>query len=201
MEIQEILDKANEHGIMAISAVVEELKRRRQQSKREADAAYQAYFSDVEEREAKVKRRLEDLAQQEAGIKAKISALQPGLVDATVSGDTNAFNRLQDELADLEAQRAAVETQMQLLSSAQLPGSLELYKAAEAQCNASDEVSQRCQTELEKIKAFVREQAKVWDRLSDNLCYVTFYTSGAVDANMVKVYEHFKNHRSAENPA
>lgn len=201
MDIQEILNQAKAHGIEAVTAAAEELKRQGQQSRQEAKAACRAYFADAEEKEAKVKRRLDNLAQQEAGIKAKISAMQPGLVDATVSGDTNAFNRLQDELADLEAQRAAVATQMQLLSSAKLPGNLDLYKAAEAQCDVSDEVSQRCQTELEKIKAFVREQAKVWDRLSDNLCYVTFYTPGAADADLVKVYEHFKNHHPTENPA
>lgn len=201
MDIQEILNQAKAHGIEAVTAAAEELKRQGQQSRQEAKAACRAYFADVEKKEAKVKRRLNDLAQQEAGIKAKISAMQPGLIDATVSGDTNAFNRLQDELADMEAQRAAVATQVQLLSSAQLPGNLELYKAAEAQCDASGEVSQRCQTELEDIKAFVREQAKAWDRLSDDLRYVTFYTPGAADADLVKVYEHFKSHRPAEDPS
>lgn len=201
MDIQEILNQAKAHGIEAVTATAEELKRQDQQSRQEAKAACRAYFADVEEKEAKVKRRLADLAQQEAEIKAKINAMQPGLVNATVAGDSEAFDRIQSDLAGMEAQRAAVATQMQLLSSAQLPGNLELYKAAEAQCDASDEVSQRCQTELEKIKAFVREQAKVWDRLSDNLCYVTFYTPGAADADLVKVYEHFKNHHPTENPA
>lgn len=148
-----------------------------------------------------MKRRLADLAQQEAEIKAKISAMQPGLVSATVAGDSAAFDRIQNDLADMEAQRAAVATQIQLLSGALLPGDLMLYKAAEAQCSASGEVSQRCQTELEDIKAFVREQAKAWDRLSDDLRYVTFYTSGAADADLVKVYEHFKNHRPAGEPS
>lgn len=195
MEIQEILDRANEHGIMAISAAVEELKQRGQQSEREADAAYQAYFSDAEEREAKVKRRLDDLAQQEAGIKAKISALQPELVDATVSGDTNAFNWIQDELADLEAQRAAVATQMQLLSSAQLPGSLELYKAAEAQCDAWDKTRTQCRSELEKIRDFAREQAKVWSRLVDDMRYTSFHTPGLCCRDFTAVATHFRDHR------
>lgn len=201
MEIQEILDQANEHGIMAISAAVEELKQRGQQSRQEAKAACQAYFTDVEEKDAKVKRRLAHLVQQEAEIKAKIRAMQPGLVSATVDGDSETFDRIQSDLASMEAQRAAVATQIQLLSGAPLPGDLKLYKTAEAQCGASGEVSQRCQTELEDIKAFVREQAKAWDRLSDDLRYVTFYTPGAADADLVKVYEHFKNHHPTENPS
>lgn len=201
MEIQKILDQANEQGIVAISAAVEKLKQRRQQSEREADAAYQAYFSDVEEREVKVKRRLDDLAQQEAGIKAKISTMQPGLVNATVSGDTDTFNRIQDELASLEAQRAAVATQMQLLSSAQLPGSLALYKATEAQYDALEETLKQLQSEFNRIRDFVREQAKAWDRLSDDLRYITFHIPGGVHTNMVKVDEHFKSHRPAGEPS
>ena len=195
MDIQEILNRAKAHGIEAVTAAGEELKWQGQQSRQEVKAACQAYFTDVEEKEAKVKRRLADLAQQEAEIKAKISAMQPGLVNATVAGDSETFDRIQNDLTGMEAQRAAVATQIQLLSSAPLPGDLKLYKAAESQCGVSGEASQRCQTELEDIKDFVREQAKAWDRLSDDLRYVTFYTSGATDADMVKVYEHFKNHR------
>lgn len=201
MEIQEILDQANEHGIMAISAAVEELKQRGQQSEREADAAYRAYFSDVEAREAKVKRRLDDLAQQEAGIKAKISAMQSGLVDATVSGDTDAFNRLQNKLADLEAQRAAVATQMQLLSGAQLPGSLELYKTAEVKCDAWEKTITQWRSELEKIRDFAREQAKAWDRLVDDLHYIPFHTPGLCGRNFTEVATHFRDHRPTGGPS
>lgn len=201
MDIQEILDQAKAHGIEAVTAAVDELKRRGQQSRQEAKAACQAYFTDVEEKGAKVKRRLANLARQEAEIKAKINAMQPGLVSATVAGDSEAFDRIQNDLAGMEAQRAAVATQIQLLSGAPLHGDLKLYEAAEAQCGVSGEASQRYQTELEDIKAFVREQAKAWDRLSDDLRYVTFYTPGAADADMVKVYEHFKNHRPAGRPS
>lgn len=201
MDIQEILNQAKAHGIEAVTAAAEELKQRGQQSRQEAKAARQAYFTDVEEKDAKMKRRIAHLAQQEAEIKAKISAMQPGLVNATVAGDSEAFDRIQNDLVGMEAQRAAVATQIQLLSGAPLPGDLKLYKAAETQCGDSDEVTQRCQTELEDIKAFVREQAKAWDRLSDDLRYVTFYTPGAADADLVKVYEHFKNHRPAKYPS
>ncbi len=201
MDIQEILNQAKTYGIEAITAAVDELKRRDQQSRQEVKSACQAYFTDVEEKEAKVKQRIADLARQEAEFKAKISAMQPGLVSATVAGDSETFERIQNALAGVEAQRAAVATQIQLLSGAPLPGDLKLYKAAEAQCGVSGEASQRYQTELEDIKAFVREQAKAWDRLSDDLRYVTFYTSGVADADLVKVYEHFKNHRPAEDPS
>jgi len=195
VEIQKILDQANEHGIVAISAAVEDLKQQKEQSWQESSAACQAYFADVKEREDKVKRRLDDLARQETGIKAKISAMQPGLVNTTVSGATAAFNRIQEELASLEAQRAAVATQMQLLSSAPMPGNLELYKAAETQCDACDETLKQLQSEFDSIREFVREQAKVWDRLNNDLRYITFYTSGACRNDLTKVATHFKNHR------
>lgn len=58
MDVQKVLNQASEHGIAAISAAIEALRQQGQQAEREADAAYQAYFSDAEEREGKVKRRL-----------------------------------------------------------------------------------------------------------------------------------------------
>lgn len=197
MDVQKVLDQASEHGIAAISAAVETLRQQGQQAEREADAAYQAYFSDVEEREGKVKRRLADLAQQEEEIKRKITAMQPGLVNATVSGDSDAFSRIQEDLTSLEAQRAAVATQMQFLSSAPLPGNLELYKAAEAQSEVYDKAIAQCRSELESIQEFVRDQVEAWDKLKDDLRYITFYTPALHhrDREFVDVDSHFKKHR------
>lgn len=200
MDIQKVLDQASEHGIAAISAAVEELKRQGQQAEREEDTACQAYFADVEEREAKVKQRLAGLAQQEEEIKRKITAMQSELVNATVSGDTDTFNRIQDALADLEAQRAAVATQVQLLSSAPLPGDLNLYKAAEVQREACKEKIEQCKAVLNSIDEFVREQAKAWDSLKRELGYISFYTPALNHRGreFTDVYTHFQNHRPAD---
>lgn len=197
MDIQKLLDQASEHGIAAISAAVEELRQQGQQAEREEDAACQAYFADVEERETKVKQRLADLAQQEEEIKRKITAMQPGLVDATVSGDTGTFNRIQADLTDLETQRADVATQMQLLSSAALPGSLELYKAAEVMADARRKTIGQCKSDLESIQAFVYKQAEAWAELKRELGYISFYTPALNHRGreFTDVSAHFRDHR------
>lgn len=195
MDIEKLFERATENGIAAISAAVEELKRQGQQAEREADAAYKAYFADSEEKETKVKRRLADLSQQEDEIKRKIGAMQPGLVSATVAGDSEAFDRIQNDLAGLEAQRAAIVTQIQLLSDAPLPGSLELYQAAGAKCEALDKAAKQWRSDIERVRAFVREQAKAWERLNDMLGYTTFYTPGLCRRDFVAVDTHFKTHR------
>lgn len=202
MEIQKILDQAHQHGIAAISAALDEMRSQKKQYWQEGTTACQAYMDDAKEREAKVKQRLDDLARQETGIKAKISAMQPGLVDTTVSGDTKAFNRLQDELANLEAQRAAIATQIQLLSSAQVPGDPKLYKAAEAKCESGEQAIAQMLPEFKCIKSFVREQAEAWRKLDEELLSDYFYVSvPSIRSDLLEVYEHFKNHLPAGDPS
>ena len=197
MDIQKLLNQASEYGMAAISTAVEELKRQGQQAEREEDTACQAYFADVEEREAKVKQRLADLAQQEEEIKRKITAMQPGLVDATVSGDTGTFNRIQADLTNLEVQRATVATQMQLLSTAALPGNLELYKAAEVKAEARRKTIEQCKADLESIQDFVYDQVKAWDNLKRELGYISFYTPALNHRGreFTDVSTHFRDHR------
>lgn len=175
MNIQEIIDRAKAHGIDAITAAVEEARRRDREAWESAEAAYKAYFADVEQREAKIKQRITDLTGQEDGIKAKIAAMQPGLVNATVSGDTEAFDRIQGNLADLEAKKAAIATQIELLSGATLPGNQELYRAAAAKFEAKHEAAQRFMEEIEVIRDFAREQAEAWKEIEDKLFYASPY--------------------------
>lgn len=176
MDIHKTLEQASEYGIAAISKAVEELKRLGQQAEQEEAAACQAYFSDVEERAAKVKQRVDDLVRQEEEIKQRISAMQPGLVNATVSGDTETFNRIQADLAGLEAQRAAIATQTQLLSSATLSGDLALYKAANDKAEACVKTRNQCKSDLEEIKRYVSDQIKEWEKIGNDLRYISFYT-------------------------
>lgn len=175
MDIQEIMDRAKECGVDAITAAVEDVRRRDREAWDAAEAAYKAYFADVEQKEAKVKRRIAELTQRRESIKAKIAAIQPGLVTATVSGDTEAFDRMQNDLADLEAQKAAMTTQIEILSGAPLPGDAELYRAAVAKFERKREVAQQFREETEAIRDFAREQAKAWEGIKDDLFYATPY--------------------------
>lgn len=194
MDIQKVFEQAKEHGPDAIKAVVEELKQQEAQAFREEAAACKAYFADVEERETKVKQRFADLSQQEAEIRRKITTMQPSLVTATVSGDTDTFNRIQAELADLEAQKAVVTTQAHLLSSAKLQGNAELYKAAEGKQDVRIEKMKRLQSDLKKVKAFVSEHMEAWAKIKTELGYIDFSTG--LSTEVIKVWKHFENPRS-----
>ena len=132
MNIQEILKKAKEHGAEAVRSALEELRQENQAITAEARAAYDAYFADVRQREAKIRQKVEALGQERDTLSEKILAMRPSLVAATVEGNTDMVSRIQSDMADIEAQKAALMTQIELLSEAQVPGSAELFQAADS---------------------------------------------------------------------
>ena len=128
MNIQEILKKAKERGAEAVRSALEELRQENQAITAEARAAYDAYFTDVRQREAKIRQKVEALGQERDTLSEKILAMRPALVAATVEGNTDMVSRIQSDMADIEAQKAALTTQIELLSEAQVPGSAELFQ-------------------------------------------------------------------------
>ena len=89
MNIQEILKKAKEHGAEAVRSALEELRQENQTITAEARAAYDAYFADVRQREAKIRQKVEALGQERDTLSEKILAMRPSLVAATVEGNTD----------------------------------------------------------------------------------------------------------------
>lgn len=194
LDLEKLFTQAEDAGVTAITEAIKLVKQHHSKAVQEAQAACKAYFDEVEQREAKVKQRVADLTKQENDIKAKIAAMQPGLVDATVSGDTDAFDRMQDALADLEARRTAVAAQIQMLSEAAIPGNPDLYRAAIAKIEAMSKNNEQCENEIVAIRGFADRQSESWERIYDDLRYTRFSTSGAaLPKEQIELEKHFRS--------
>ena len=138
MDLQTILTAAKENGASAVIKAFDDLKQHNRDLARDLQVACDAYFADVERRQARVEQRVAELTRQREDIGGKIQAMRPGLVDATVSGDAEVFNRIQGALADLETEKATIATQLELLTSAAIPGDKALFAACEEKRAALD---------------------------------------------------------------
>lgn len=149
MNIQEILNAAKEHGAEAVRDFFAELRQENQAITAEAQAAYDAYFADVRQREARISQRVEALGQEGDTLSEKIRTMRPALVAATVEGDTGTISRIQGAMADIEARKTALTAQIELLTGAKAPGSKELFQAAASK--------------LEELRA-ANERYRAWGR-------------------------------------
>ena len=197
MNIQEILKKAKEHGAEAVRSVLEELRQENQAITAEARAAYDAYFADVRQRKAKIRQRAEALGQERDTLSEKILAMRPALVAATVEGNTDMVSRIQSDMADIEAQKAALTTQIELLSDAKVPGSKELFQAADSRLEELRAANERYRAAVGTIHDFAREQLELWERIEDDAAPYTKYccldkNRGGAVSHAEKLYEHFR---------
>lgn len=197
MNIQEILNTAKEHGAEAVRDAFVKLRQENQMITAEAQAAYNAYFADVRQREARIRQRGEALGQERGTLSEKILAMRPALVAATVEGDTDMVSRIQSDMADIEAQKAALTTQIELLSEAQVPGSKELFQAADSKLKELHAANERYRAAVGAIHDFAGEQLELWERIEDDTAPSTKYSGldknrGGTVSHAEKLYEHFR---------
>lgn len=88
------------------------------------------YFEDKREKEAAISGRVEKLREDLEQVQEEISSFGPGLAAATISGDDTALSDIQAQITRLEARKAAVTTQIDLLSSAAVTGDKALFDQA-----------------------------------------------------------------------
>ena len=197
MNIQEILRVAKEHGAEAVKDAFAELCQENHKITAEAQAAYDAYFADVRQREAKIRQKVEALGQERDTLSEKILAMRPSLVAATVEGNTDMVSRIQSDMADIEAQKAALTTQIELLSEAQVPGSAELFQAADSKLKELRAANERYRAAVGAIHDFAGEQLELWERIEDDTAPSTKYSGmaknqGGTVRYTEKLYEHFQ---------
>lgn len=197
MNIQEILKKAKEDGAEAVRSALEELRQENQAITAEAQAAYDAYFADVRQRKVRIKQRIETLGQERDTLSEKIRTMRPALVAATVEGDTDTVSRIQGSMADIEAQKAALTAQIELLTGAKAPGSKELFQAAASKLEELRAANERYRAAVGAIHDFAREQLELWERIEDDTASMTKYSGleknrGGTVSHAEKLYEHFQ---------
>ena len=162
MNINEIIACAKEGGPERVKSALADLRKKAGEYQVTSNNACDTYFTGVTERENAVRQRLADLRGQQKSIIARIEAMGPVLAKSTVAGDHNALAQIQSDMTDLEAQRAAVSTQIELLLSTQFPQDAESYRSAAAYRNAEEVVLKKINEARQAICAYAQEQAAIW---------------------------------------
>lgn len=190
MNIQEILSMVKEHGAEEVKSILEEISRENAALTHEAKVAFDAYFADVKHREDKIKQQVESISCELDTLSERILAIRPSLVAATIEGDVDKVDKIQKEIADMEAKKATLVTQIDLLSGAHVPGNKELFREADEKLSEVSDDGFRLRELKKMVHEFSGEQAKLWERLEN---YTNHYErAGGKVFNSNRLYEHFR---------
>lgn len=128
--------------------------------------AVTSYFSDRKEKEKAIAARIEELKDQQEDLEAKVAEYGPRLAEATISGNSAALGVIQTELANLEAQKAAVGAQIGLLSGVAVSGEEALFNEADEKARALAAFWTETQADLSALSAFASEQVTAWSQVA-----------------------------------
>ena len=125
------------------------------------------YFSDKRKREMAISDRVEKLREDLEQVQEEISSFGPGLAAATISGDDTALSDIQAKITQLEARKAAVTTQIDLLSGAAVTGDKELFDQANTKAEALEAFWAGTQADLSALSAFASDQVSAWGKVAN----------------------------------
>ena len=125
------------------------------------------YFSDKRKREMAISDRVEKLREDLEQVQQEISSLGPGLAAATISGDDTALSDIQAQITQLEARKAAVTTQIDLLSGAAVTGDKALFDQANTKAEALETFWAGTQADLSALSAFASDQVSAWGKVAN----------------------------------
>lgn len=126
MNITEILTQAQQSSD-AVTDLLIELAQQNKEVTATAQHMCDLYFADVRLREKGIRDKVAALEKQMTELDAQIRGMQAAVVDAAGTGDADTFAQEQDKLAKIEARKAAISTQIEMLRAAHVRGSEELY--------------------------------------------------------------------------
>lgn len=162
MNMKDVVSQALDNGAEGVKSALADLRQKAGEYQTASNNACDIYFAGVTERENAVRQRLADLRGQQKGITARIEAMGPVLAQSTVAGDHNALARIQSDMTDLEAQRASVSTQIELLLSTQFPQDAELYDSVSSCRNMEAVMLKKINEARQALCTYAQEQAAIW---------------------------------------
>lgn len=162
MNIKDIVPKALANGAEGVKSALADLRQKAGEYQAASNNACDTYFAGVTERESAVRQRLTDLRSQQKSIAARIEAMGPMLAKSTIAGDNKVLAQIQSDMTDLEAQRAAVSTQIELLLSTRFPQNAESYDSAAAYRNVEVAVLKKINEARQVLCTYAKEQAAIW---------------------------------------
>lgn len=188
MDFQTVLTAAAVNGSGAVQAAMTEEQKAINSARSAALKAYESYFADVEERKQIIQKRVEDLQTELAERESRIKQLQPGIMQATLSGDKIELAKLQSELADLVADREAIKLQISTLRGSPIPGNSDLYQSALQLFAAHDSMKAEYKRSETLIYSTAREQVRAWGEIMDHTDFAQY---GNIDKQKAKLEAHF----------
>ncbi len=200
MNITEILTQAQQSSD-AVTDLLIELAQQNKEVSATAQHMCDLYFADVRLREKGIRDKVATLEKQMTELDAQICGMQVTVVDAAGTGDADTFAQVQDKLAKIEARKAAVSTQINMLKAAHVRGSDNLYQAA---CDAYSDLAKAnsaYEKALDEINLVAKKQAEVWKELEDKSESSTWSAStGHISYKRGKVrdFEKVREHYNAQ---
>ena len=166
MNITEILTQAQQSSD-AVTDLLVELAQQNKEVTATAQHMCDLYFADVRLREKGIRDKVATLEKQMTELDAQIRGMQAAVVDAAGTGDADTFAQVQDKLAKIEARKAAVSTQINMLKAAHVRGSEALYQAACDAYSSLAKANSAYEKALDEINLVVKKQAEVWKELEE----------------------------------
>lgn len=200
MNITEILTQAQQSSD-AVTDLLIELAQQNKEVTATAQHMCDLYFADVRLREKGIRDKVAALEKQMTELDTQIRGMQAAVVDAAGTGDADTFAQEQDELAKIEARKAAISTQIKILRVAHVRGSEELYQAA---CDAySDQAKANSAYEkaLDEIHLAAEDQIKVWSGLAEKAEYSHWSANTghlSSKGGEVRAFERVREHYNAQ---
>lgn len=162
MNMKDVVPQALANGAEGVKSALADLRQMAGEYQAASNNACDTYFAGVTERENAVRQRFADLRGQQKSITAKIEAMGPVLAQSTIAGDNKVLAQIQSEMTDLEAQRAAVSTQIELLLSTQFPQDNELYAAVSSRRNMEAVMLKKTNDARQALCIYAKEQVAIW---------------------------------------
>lgn len=161
------LDMMEENGGAAALKYRDELGAELQATVNDTLQAVNAYFDNVKIKKRAISERVDSLREECSRLESCISDYGPKLAAATISGDSAALETIQRELSELEANKAATEAQIELLSKVQITGDADLYNKANKLSEKLTEVNRETMANFSALAAFADKQIDLWRQVSN----------------------------------
>lgn len=166
-KITEILTKINALT-QELETHIEKIRGENKALCSEVNEASKAYFADLSERKDKISEQIKAIEKQKDDVKKELKKMRPSLVNATVSGNAEDIKKIQERMAELKAQEASFDTQIDILYQAPIVGDDSLFDTAKELNDKLEESGQYLYKACSKITEQAAEYIKLWEKIKSN---------------------------------
>ena len=164
---KEKMQKLEEFGGRSGLQIRNELAAVMQEQNGELLHAVSNYFDDVAKRKRRIADRVNHLQEQRKELENKIASYGPRLAAATISGDSGEMDAIQRELADMEADKAALSSQIELLGGVSVCGDESIFHYADELAKTTETAHSEIMADFRELMGFAQKQRELWASVED----------------------------------